>query len=47
MKKIGDKQTVYVNLNKRDYVESASEDVNLNEEQNIFEKILQKIKNIF
>lgn len=47
MKKIGDKQTVYVNLNKHDYVESASEDVNLNEEQNIFEKILEKIKNIF
>ena len=47
MKKIGDKQTVYINLNKRDYVESATENVNLNEEQNIFQKILEKIKNIF
>ena len=47
MKKVGDKQTVYVNLNKRDYVESASEDVILNQEKNIFEKILEKIKNIF
>ncbi len=47
MKKIGDKQTVYVELNKQDYIESPSENIKLNENQNIFQKIIEKIKNIF
>ena len=47
MKKLNDKQTVYVELNKQDYVESATDDVILNNNQNIFQRIFEKIKNIF
>ena len=47
MKKIGDKQTVYVELDKQDYIESPSENITLNENKNIFQKIIEKIKNIF
>lgn len=47
MKKVGDKQTVYVELNKQDYIEAPSEDIKLNESQNIFHKIIEKIKSIF
>ena len=47
MKKIGDKQTVYVELNKQDYIESPTEDIKLNDNQNIFQKIIEKIKSIF
>lgn len=47
MKKLNDDQTIYVNLDKQDYIESASDDVLLEENQNIFQKIIEKIKNIF
>ncbi len=42
MQKLTNKQTVYVNLPKEDYVESASEEVVVQEE-NWFEQILDKI----
>lgn len=47
MKKLNDKQKIYVELNKQDYIESASDDVVLNNNQNIFQKIIEKIKSIF
>ena len=47
MKKLGDSQTVYVSLDKTDYIESAAESVKLEEELNWFEKIINTIKNIF
>lgn len=47
MKKLDDSQTVYVSLDKSDYIESASETVKLEEELNWFEKIIETIKNIF
>ena len=47
MKKIGDKQTVYVELNKQDYIESPSENITLNENKNIFQKIIEKVKTLF
>ena len=47
MKKLNDKQKIYVELNKQDYIESATDDVVLNNNQNIFQKIIEKIKNIF
>ncbi len=46
MKKLGDSQKVYVALPKKDYVESASEQVSIVDEQNWFEKILDSIINL-
>ena len=46
LKKLDDSQTVYVSLEKQDYIESSSEEVKL-EEANWFENIINKIKNIF
>ena len=45
MQKLSSKQTVYVTLPKKDYVESASEKVVINEEKNWLEKIFDKIFN--
>lgn len=45
--KLKDSQIVYVNLDKQDYVESSSEEIELNEDSNWFENIINKIKNIF
>lgn len=42
MQKSSSKQTVYVSLPKKDYIETVSEEVVLEEEQNWFEKILNK-----
>ena len=47
MKKLGDSQTVYVSLDKTDYIESAAESVKLEKDLNWFEKIIDTIKNIF
>ena len=47
MKKLDDKQTTYVNLDKQDYIESATDDVVIEDNQNIFQKILKKIQEIF
>lgn len=43
MQKLTNKQTVYVSLPKKDYVESASEEVVIEEEENWFTKIINKI----
>lgn len=43
MQKLTNKQTIYINLPKKDYVEPASEEVVIYEEQNWFQKILNKI----
>lgn len=47
MKKLDDSQTVYVSLNKSDYIESAAESVKLEDNLNWFEKIINTIKNMF
>ena len=46
LKKLDDSQTVYVSLDKQDYIESSIEEVKL-EETNWFENIINKIKDIF
>ena len=45
MKKLTNKQTVYVTLPKKDYVESPSEKVITKEEKNWFESLVDKIFN--
>lgn len=45
MQKLTSKQTVYINLPKKDYVESASEEVVVEQEKNWFEKLTDKIFN--
>lgn len=47
LKKLDDSQTVYVSLDKQDYVESATENVKMQENTNWFENIINKIKNVF
>lgn len=43
MQKLTNKQIVYVNLPKKDYVESASEEVVIEKEKNFFEKFVDKL----
>lgn len=43
MQKLTNKQTLYVSLPKKDYVESASEKVVIEKEQNWFENFVNKI----
>ena len=45
MQKLTNKQTVYINLPKKDYVESASEEVIIKKEKNWFEQFVDKIFN--
>jgi cell division protein FtsL len=45
MQKLSNKQTVYVSLPKKDYIESATEEVSIDNTQNWFEKILSYITN--
>ena len=47
MKKLDDSQTVYVSLDKSDYIESAAESVKLEDNLNWFEIIINQIKNMF
>lgn len=47
LKKLDDSQTIYICLDKEDYVESSVEKVELEEDINWFENIINKIKNIF
>ena len=48
MQKLSSKQTFYINLPKEDYVETRTEKVIIEEEEkNIIENIIGKIKNIF
>lgn len=46
MKKLDDSQKVYVSLPKKDYVETASEQVVVTEEKNWIEKLLENIANL-
>ena len=46
MQKLTNKDTVYINLPKKDYTESASEKV-IKEDKNWFEKIIENIANMF
>ena len=43
MQKLTNKQTVYVNLPKKDYVESATEEIIEKEEENWFQKLINSI----
>ena len=43
MQKLTNKQTIYVTLPKKDYVEAPSEEVVVKEEKNWFEKLIDKI----
>lgn len=45
MKKLSSKQTVYVTLPKKDYVQTASEKVIIEEEKSWFEELIDKIFN--
>ena len=45
MQKLTNKQTVYVTLPKKDYVESASEEVVIENDKNWFEKLIDKLLN--
>lgn len=45
MQKLSSKQTVYIALPKKDYVESASEKIIIEEEKNWWEKLVDKIFN--
>ena len=45
MQKLTNKQTIYVSLPKKDYVESASEEVIIEDDKNWFEKFVDKIFN--
>ena len=47
MKKLDDSQTVYVSLDKNDYIESSVDSVKLEEDLNWFEIIRRKIQEIF
>ena len=47
MKKLDESQTVYISLDKKDYIESAAESVKLEKEPTWFELIINKIKDIF
>ena len=47
LKKLDDSQIVYVTTEKQDYVESSTEEVKISEDENWFESLINKIKNIF
>ncbi len=47
MKKLDDSQTVYVSLDKSDYIESSAESVKLEDNLNWFEIVINQIKNMF
>ena len=47
MQKLNNKQTVYVSLPKQDYIETETESITQEDDQNFFEKIFNKIKEIF
>ena len=46
MQKLDNNQKIYINLPKKDYVESATQDVVKTEDTNVFQKIIKEIKNI-
>ena len=47
LKKLDDSKTVYVSLDKSDYIESSIEEVKIEENKNLFKNIINKIKNVF
>ena len=47
LKKLDDSQIVYVSLDKQDYVESSAQEVKIEDDSNLFESIINKIKNVF
>lgn len=47
MQKISNSQKVYVNLPKKDYIESAKEEVIIKEDTNFFQNVINTIKNLF
>lgn len=47
MKKLNDNQAIYINLNKQDYIESAADDVKIEEEPNFLQKIIRTIQDLF
>ena len=47
MQRLTNKQTVYISLPKKDYIQPAAESVIIEEDEGIVEKILHTIKNIF
>ena len=47
MQKLSNKQTVYVNLPKKDYIQPATETVVIEKDEGIMTKIFNKIKEVF
>ena len=47
MQKLTSKQAIYIDLPKKDYVESGSEEVKIEENTNWLDSIINYIKNIF
>lgn len=47
MQKLSDRQTIYIDLPKKDYVEPGSEEVMIEESEGFFDSIINFIKNIF
>ena len=47
MQKLSNSQKVYVSLPKKDYIESAKEEVIIEEDTNFFQNIINTIKNLF
>ena len=47
MQKLTNKQTVYVNLPKKDYIQPATEEVVIEKDQGLFAKIFDKFKKLF
>jgi cell division protein FtsL len=47
MQKLSNRQIVYISLSKKDYVEPRTEEIIIEKEQNLLEKIIEKIQNMF
>lgn len=47
MQKLSNRQIAYISLSKKDYVEPRTEEIIIEEEQNILQKLIEKIQNIF
>ena len=47
MKKLDDSQKIYVNLPKKDYVEPASEQIEVEEQKGWFQNVLNKLADLF
>lgn len=47
LKKLDDSQIIYVNIDKQDYVESSTEEIKMQKEENWFKSLINKIKNKF